>query len=613
VVTWRDMTLRSKMLLVTGLVCGALLVLAAIIIWQLSLASYSQLERQAIERDLALAKNALQNSLEQLENGAFGYSYWEDTQAFVRGEYPEYLPENDLLNNPPPATDIDVMILSNTLSDIAFAKAYTSAGGEAIQSEIVDELRPYLTRSEDDATVSSGALLVGGQPALVVVSPLLDSAGQLPATGTMIVVNYLNQESLTELAKTTGTPLTLHLLEDASSEDIQIARAQWQRDPSQFVIRTTPDLIRGYLLVPNILGQPLFAWGVEAERTIYQQGLKNVLVLIMTLFAVGVVAVIAVAVLLERTVLKRLSELSKSVRAISESGDITARTTLEGKDELALLSKDINRMLASLEHQEEALRQSNKELEQFAYIASHDLQEPLRKVQAFSDRLASKYAHQLDDDGKLYISRMQDASNRMRTLIQDLLSYSRIRSKGQEFVSVDLNEIVRGVISDLEVRLEQTEGRVKVGELPTVLADPLQMRQVFQNLIGNALKFKKSGVPPVVQVAAKLGKNGHTIVVQDNGIGFEQQYAERVFEIFQRLHGRSEYEGTGMGLAIVKKILERHVGSIRAESEKGKGTRFILTLPNHTSSMLNKTLIEDLPREDKPKQTLATEMEKEFA
>ena len=146
---------------------------------------------------------------------------------------------------------------------------------------------------------------------------------------------------------------------------------------------------------------------------------------------------------------------------------MTARTELAGQDELATLSNDINQMLASLEQQEEALRKSNQELEQFAYVASHDLQEPLRKVQAFSERLATKYADKLDDDGKLYIARMQDAAGRMRVLIQDLLVYSRVRSKGQEFVAVDLNEIVKGVVSDLEVRLEQSGGRVEVGSLPT--------------------------------------------------------------------------------------------------------------------------------------------------
>jgi light-regulated signal transduction histidine kinase (bacteriophytochrome) len=318
--------------------------------------------------------------------------------------------------------------------------------------------------------------------------------------------------------------------------------------------------------------------------------------LVAVLLLVGGLAVLAIGVLLERTILSRLSALSKSVRNISESGDVTARTELAGQDELATLSNDINNMLASLEHQEEALRKSNQELEQFAYVASHDLQEPLRKVQAFSERLATKYADKLDDDGKLYIARMQDAAGRMRVLIQDLLVYSRVRSKGQEFVAVDLNEIVKGVVSDLEVRLEQSGGRVEVGTLPTIQADPMQMRQVFQNLIGNALKFKKAEVAPVVKVLAKQTASGHTLLVQDNGIGFEQQYAERIFEIFQRLHGRGDYEGTGMGLAIVKKILERHVGSIRAESEPGKGTRFTLTLPKLEADItpLKKTLVQDL-------------------
>jgi signal transduction histidine kinase len=597
------MTLRSKMLLLIGLVYTALLVLSALLIWQMSLSSYSQLERQAIERDLSLAKNALHNSLVQLENNTFAYSYWEDTQAFVRGEAPDYLADNDLLNNPPPASNMDVVILSTPLGDIQFARAYTPEGGQEVSSKVLADLQKYLPRSADDATVSSGALLVAGQPALVVVSPLLDSAGQLPATGTMIALVYLDQESLAELGQTTGTTLALHLLGDSALEDIEATRGAGQGDPNHFVIRTTPDFIKGYVVMPDMGGQPLFAWGVEAERTIYQQGLKNVLILVATLFAVGLVAVVVVAVLLERTVLARLSTLSSDVRKISESGDLSARVDMVGQDELAGLSKDINHMLTSLEQQGKALKKSNQELEQFAYVASHDLQEPLRKVQAFSDRLATKYADKLGEDGKLYISRMQDATSRMRSLIQDLLAYSRIRSKGQEFVLVDLNEIVKGVVSDLEVRLEQSKGRIEVGDLPTVVADPLQMRQVFQNLLGNALKFKKPEVAPVVKMVSTSTETSHSLVVEDNGIGFEQHYAERVFEIFQRLHGRSEYEGTGMGLAIVKKILERHSGTVRAESELGQGTRFILTLARHQEALNpKKTFAEALPKLKVPPQ-----------
>ncbi len=591
------MNLRSKILLVTGLLCAVLIGVASLIIAKLSLSSYARLERQSVERSLELAQHALHTLVTRLEGNAPAYSYWEDTQAFVKGQQVDYLEENGLLDAPPPGTDIDILVLSDGIGNIKFARRYTAEGGQDVEAKVLATLQPFLARQSDDNQVLSGVLMVAGEPALVVVSPLLDSAGNLPATGTMVMLSYLNQARLTELSKAVGSPLTLQVLNN-QAPDISDAVGEWARDPKVFVVQAAGNSVKGFVLVSDIFQQPIVAWGVETPRTIYQQGLKNVLALLAVFALVGIAGVVAVTYLLERTVLNRLSALSKSVRSISETGDITARTSLEGKDELATLSQDINRMLASLEHQEEALRKSNQELEQFAYVASHDLQEPLRKVQAFSDRLASKYADKLDDDGKLYISRMQDASNRMRTLIQDLLAYSRIRSKGQEFIMVDLNEIVKGVISDLEVRLEQSSGRVEVGELPTVLADPLQMRQVFQNLIGNALKFKKSNVPPVVKVMAKLKNDAHIIAVQDNGIGFEQQYAERVFEIFQRLHGRSDFEGTGMGLAIVKKILERHVGSIRAKSEPGKGTVFVLTLPNHTDprAMVKKTLIDDQPR-----------------
>jgi light-regulated signal transduction histidine kinase (bacteriophytochrome) len=154
-----------------------------------------------------------------------------------------------------------------------------------------------------------------------------------------------------------------------------------------------------------------------------------------------------------------------------------------------------------------------------------------------------------------------------------------VRGETKDFVTVDLNEVVGEVVSDLEVRLEQSGGRIEVGDLPALQGDPLQMRQVFQNLIGNALKFKQRDMAPVVKVSATRVGDDYEIAVKDNGIGFEQQYAGRVFEVFQRLHGRGDYEGTGIGLAIVRKVLERHGGSIRVESSPGQGSQFLLTLP----------------------------------
>jgi signal transduction histidine kinase len=237
----------------------------------------------------------------------------------------------------------------------------------------------------------------------------------------------------------------------------------------------------------------------------------------------------------------------------------------------------------------EELQRSNRELEQFASVASHDLQEPLRKIQAFGDRLSERFRKELGEQGQDYIDRMLASAKRMRTLIDDLLEYSRVSTKAQPFAVLDLNGVVADVVSDLEARLQQSGGRVEVGSLPIVRGSPLQMRQLFQNLISNALKFHRPDVPPVVRISADImpaeaEANGVTglqgrIIVADNGIGFEPQYGERIFDLFQRLHGRDEYEGTGIGLAICRKIVERHNGQITAESSPGEGARFLVTLP----------------------------------
>jgi PAS domain S-box-containing protein len=235
----------------------------------------------------------------------------------------------------------------------------------------------------------------------------------------------------------------------------------------------------------------------------------------------------------------------------------------------------------------EKLQQSNRELQDFAYVASHDLQEPLRKVQAFADRLNTKYADALEGTGLDYLERMRSAAARMQKLIQDLLTFSRVSTKAQPFAAVNLDEVTREVLSDLEVSIEQAGAVIEITELPMLQADPLQMRQLMQNLIGNALKFRQAGISPVIKISGRHVKTGKKdfredlweISVEDNGIGFDEKYLDRIFTVFQRLHGRAEYEGSGVGLAVCRKIAERHNGSITARSTPGKGTIFTVTLP----------------------------------
>jgi PAS domain S-box-containing protein len=239
------------------------------------------------------------------------------------------------------------------------------------------------------------------------------------------------------------------------------------------------------------------------------------------------------------------------------------------------------------------LKRSNSELQDFAQVASHDLQEPLRKIMAFGDRLKSKVGESLDEDCRDYLQRMLNAAARMQSLINDLLSFSRIETMGQPFVPTDLGLIASQVIVDLETSVEKAGGRVEIEELPTIDADPMQMRQLLQNLIGNSLKYFRAGVPPVVRVYSQkldapspesidesaLVRQLCQILVADNGIGFDEKYLDRIFTVFQRLHKKGEYEGTGVGLAICRKIVNRHGGTITARSSPGRGTTFVVTMP----------------------------------
>lgn len=241
----------------------------------------------------------------------------------------------------------------------------------------------------------------------------------------------------------------------------------------------------------------------------------------------------------------------------------------------------------ALERHAHDLARSNEELEQFAYVASHDLQEPLRKIRAFGALLAEEKQESLDEEGRQYIDFMTDAAARMQTLVSDLLALSRVTTAAQPFEDLALDAVFDTVLSDLSVTLQEADGRVDVAAAPTVEADRTQMEQLFRNLIGNALKFRKPGVPPRVTVrmadeAEPLNAvpgPAHTIVVSDNGIGFEPAQGAKLFQPFKRLHARQHYEGAGIGLAICEKIVLRHHGRITASATPGEGATFTVTLP----------------------------------
>jgi len=327
---------------------------------------------------------------------------------------------------------------------------------------------------------------------------------------------------------------------------------------------------------------------------------------ILTFSVLTMVALIfGMAGMVDRTAIRPLLRLNRATTIIAE-GNLDHRTGMTAVNEVGRLSRSFDAMLDRLsavmasrdalnrevrqrELAETQLKQtlavlehSNRELEEFAYVASHDLQEPLRKVSAFSSLLLQECGPAVSADGREYLDHIQGAVKRMQALINDLLQLSRITTRAKAFTPVALDAVLRDVLEDLESRLHDSGGTVTVDPLPVLDADATQLRQLFQNLIANALKFRKPGEAPLVRVRVQEideGANRAVICVDDHGIGFEPRFAERIFGLFQRLNGRQQYEGTGIGLAVCRRIVERHGGYMAAEGRPGDGATFRVELP----------------------------------
>lgn len=271
----------------------------------------------------------------------------------------------------------------------------------------------------------------------------------------------------------------------------------------------------------------------------------------------------------------------EGVMVLSAIRDVSERRKAQA--ELRALNETLEARVAertaAADQRTRELERSNAELEQFAYVASHDLQEPLRMVSSYVQLLARRYKGKLDSDADEFISFAVDGAARMQQLIQDLLVFSRIGTRGRPFEPTDCNEVVQVTLQNLQVAIREANAQVHCETLPTVMADRMQLVQLFQNLIGNAIKFR-GPEPPQVSLGAKRHDDGWLFHVRDNGIGIAPEYAQRIFVIFQRLHGRGEYPGTGIGLALCRKIVERHGGRIWVESQPGAGSTFLFTLPD---------------------------------
>jgi signal transduction histidine kinase len=292
-------------------------------------------------------------------------------------------------------------------------------------------------------------------------------------------------------------------------------------------------------------------------------------ILLGALVAFGLVGLVALVLL--RRMLQGTARVEEANRRLEE-----LNVTLEER---------VAERTAVAEQRAEELARSNSELEQFASVASHDLQEPLRKIRMYSERLPRRAGDALPEEAASDLTRIHGAAERMQRLIDDLLSFARVSSRQREFEPVDLTALAHEVVGDLEARVRELDAEVEIGELPVVAADRAQMGQLLQNLVSNALKFHHPELRPVVRIRSEANGQRCFVVVEDNGIGFDPKYADRIFSAFERLHARSEYDGTGIGLSIARKIAWRHGGELTATSVPGEGSTFTLTLPLSGSSV----------------------------
>lgn len=383
------------------------------------------------------------------------------------------------------------------------------------------------------------------------------------------------QRSLDLICEYTGWPVGhVYLASDRDPPDLAPSRI-WHLDSAEIFetfrqVTESTRLASGAGLPGRVLatGQPVWIADVSVDSN-FPRARKAADLGVKTAFAFPIIASGRVAAVMEFF----------SQRCAAPDAGLLETMGAVGEQ----LGRVIERSEASerLRAQARELMRSNEELQQFAYVASHDLQEPLRMVASYTQLLAQRYGDKLDADAADFIHYAVDGARRMQALINDLLAYSRVGTRGQPFAEVNCDGVVRTALQNLKVAVEETGATVRYGGLPIVFGDSTQLVQLFQNLVGNAIKFRRPGEPPEIEISARRGDGAWQFAVSDNGIGIEPQHSERIFVIFQRLHTREKYPGTGIGLAVCRKIVERHGGRLWVESNPGHGSVFQFTLPDH--------------------------------
>lgn len=580
---------------------GLIFILLLAVIYYLSEAivqtGFARLEQQQITTNLVRLQKSIEGELDNLSLICGDWTPWDDTRDFMLGQKPEYVSSNltaECISN----LKLNFMMFIDNNGKILHTSVVNPQ--EKVFLELPDELSQFIVSHKEllDLTEpdesKSGLLILRDTIVLAASQPISNSQSQKPISGILVVGRFLDDTKIEALKEQTCLNIKL------AAPDIN--ERELFANSNMAVQVADANTISGYTKIFDICGDRHITLRIDMPRNIFNYGKSIIFYFMITMAATAILTMTGLIFTMKKIVLKPLNSLITNFNYIEHDYNISTKLYTDRQDEIGVLARSFDSMMnhlnqrmlelaekqkttnslnAELMQTTEKLQQANTELKSFVYVASHDLREPLRKIVVFGDMLKESLKDKIQGPDSENLHFMIDGAERMKKMIDGLLLYSRVSTQPHPLQRVDMNEILIQLCKfELGVLLEERNVIIeKPQPLPIVVADPSQLTQLLQNLIANGIKYQPKGNQPRITITPKPAPDGMVkIEVKDNGIGIKSEYHSAVFTMFKRLHSKEQYEGTGIGLSVCKKIVERHNGQIGVESQFGEGSTFWFTI-----------------------------------
>ena len=547
---------------------------------------FLKLEIQDTQENILRVQKSYIEQSKKIIPSARGYAVWDDMYDFVQNPDPAFLNTIDLTPEIFVTHQVNLISIVDIDGNILYLEMFDLE--TLIPLEIPSDFYSFLKKDSpilafnNENTEISGLILLNGKPMFIASLAALKTNFTGSPKGAVIFGRYLDDQVIANLSNTTNILTSAYLPDDKTIPDVvetALSELSSMDDTKTvFVHNIDKTQIEGYTFLPTITNEPAFLLKIVLPRTIYAQGLTSLKYFTILTAFLGLLLLLIFILILRHDVLKPLSRLTSQIVEIQDSGDDSKRVKINGKGELAQLGKSINHMLASLENRTNELKFANKELQTFTYSVSHDLHAPLRSINAYSELVLDEFSTSLPAEGKKYVQNILDSGKKLVHLIDRLLELSRLERNALDKTLVSPQELITNILSYFSTEIDQRHIQIEIKELPDCYADSTLLSQVLINLISNAIKFTIKNPDPKIILGSYEDDQKTVYYVCDNGIGFNNLYAEKIFKIFERLHTDAEFEGSGIGLSIVARIIARHGGKIWAESKENEGACFYFTL-----------------------------------